>query len=96
MAAGGTAGQTFIASDAGTVTLTLTSTSPAGLPMGIGVGIPSASVRGGCGLAQTVWTEAGDQPQLQVEVDSGSYCVQIFDLGQLSDRASFSLTYVHP
>jgi len=63
--------------------------------MGIGVGIPSTSVRGGGGLARVALTHAGDQPQLQIDVDSGTYCVQVFDPGQLSDRASFSLTYVH-
>jgi hypothetical protein len=43
-----------------------------------------------------VWAQAGEQPQLRIDVDSGSYCVQVFDQGHLTDRANFSLTYVHP
>ena len=96
LAPGGTASQSFIAAGAGTVAVTLTSTSPAGLSMGIGVGIPSSAVRGGCSLARTAWTPAGSQPQLQIDVDTGSYCVQVYDSGQLTETASFSLSYVHP
>ena len=91
----GTASRTFTASGPGTVTATLTSTTPSGIAMTIGMGIPT-STAGGCSLNRSVTAQPGVGPELQVDVESGSYCVQVIELGQVTQPAAFSLTLVHP
>jgi len=93
---GGTAGRTFAASQAGTVTLTLTSVTPSTI-VGLGVGIPGASGGPPCLLSSSVDATPGSAPHLTVAVDAGTYCVQVYDSGHVNSAGvAFSVTINHP
>ena len=92
---GGAIAQSFTVSNSGFVTANLVSTSPSpAIVVGLGVGIPLAA--GTCSLSSSVNTAAGPNPQLVVAVDSGSYCVEIFDNGNITGPVSFVINIVHP
>lgn len=95
LAPGGTASRTFTARSDGIATLTLTSSTPMGITIGIGVGIPTPS-KSGCGLTRTALAQASSDSHVQVPVEAGSYCVAVYDVGEISQSARFSLTLVHP
>ena len=93
---GGTASRTLTVTQSGTVYLTLTSVRPdAAVALGLGVGIPRAD-GGGCHLSQSISVASGATSQLSTNVDAGTYCVKVFDVGTLTDAVSFSVTIVHP
>lgn len=90
----GAASRTFTTYDAGNVTATLTSVSPA-IVLGIGIGIPRSD-GGGCLLTTAVETASGSAPQLSIRAESASaYCLKVFDLGRVAERAEFSVTVTH-
>jgi len=51
---------------------------------------------GGCRLGVAVSTGGGSAPQISVQADPGQYCVQVYDLGTLSDPVGFALKIDHP
>ena len=89
---GGTSSRSFTVNTAGTITVTMTS---AGSTVGLGVGLPRTS-GGGCRLGVSVNTGGGSTPQISTPADAGQYCVQVFDLGTLTDPISFTMTIDHP
>jgi hypothetical protein len=92
----GAASRTLAVAQSGTVILTLTSVRPdQGIELGVGLGIPRAD-GGGCHLSQSVSAVSGSATQLSANVDAGTYCVKIFDLGTLANEVSFAITIVHP
>ena len=92
LAPGGASSRSFTANAAGTISITLTG---AGATVGLGVGLPRTS-GGGCRLGVTVNAAPGPTAQLTTQADAGSYCVQVFDLGSLSDPVPFAMTINHP
>lgn len=91
---GGSASRSFEASVAGTVTLTLNSFSTgAEVAIGIGVLSPDGS---GCRLGHIVRVSPGGSPQITTQVDPGGFCATVFDAGNLTQNATFSMTIVHP
>lgn len=93
---GGSASHAFTAASAGTVSLTLASLGPpADLVVGFGVGIPQTN-GASCLLSQSVQTGAATSPQITVQVDAGTYCVRLYDLGTMKSPAAFSVTIVRP
>jgi hypothetical protein len=95
VAARGASTRTFVAVGGGNVSVTLTSTTPAGLVLGVGVGVPTAAPAV-CSLTRAVTAAAGASPQLSLNVDAGTYCVQVYDTGGVDRSASFSVSLVHP
>ena len=92
--AGGTATRFFAASQHGTVTITLESL---GQPVAVGLGLGLALLNaGGCYLSTSVDTAAGSGAQIVTSVDEGNYCVKIYDVGNLTSPAAFSITIVAP
>lgn len=91
---GGFTARSFGAAVAGTATLTMDTFSPASVAsLGLGVGI-QRNDGSGCEVStQTTVTRGG---VLQVPLDAGRYCVRVFDLGTLTDTATFSLRILHP
>jgi hypothetical protein len=87
----------FNVAQIGPVTVTMTAVGPpATVSVGLAVGSVSAGV---CGLSQTtaVLAQAGTTPQISGNVSAiGIYCVGIFDTGNLSAPASYSITVTHP
>ena len=92
LAPGGTSSRSFTVNAAGTIAVTMTS---AGATVGLGVGLPR-TIGGGCRLGVSVNASAGSTPQLTTQADAGQYCVQVFDLGTLTDAVPFALKIDHP
>ena len=93
LGARGAASRSFVASQQGTVSVTLQS---APLPLGIGIGIPGSTANV-CRASTTVTASAGDAP-LTAPIQTGNYCVLVFDVGGISDQTqiSFTLQLVYP
>jgi hypothetical protein len=91
---GGFASRSFTLTTAGTIEITLTSLEPP-VRVGLGVGVPDAD-GSACNLSRSVETTAGSSPQVTAPADSGNYCVKVFDIGQVEESASFSITVTHP
>jgi len=92
LAPGGASSRSFTVTTAGTIGVTLVS---AGATVGLGVGLPRVT-GGGCRLGVAVSTGGGSAPQISEPADAGQYCVQVFDLGTLTDPIPFTLKIDHP
>ena len=87
---------TFTATQGGTVSVTLsTAGPPATIYMGLGIGTPSSST---CALLSgaTADTQAGTTSQLSGTLDAGTYCVEVFDVGNETIPVNYSVTVAHP
>lgn len=91
IAPGGASTRTFTLNSAGTIVVTLT----AGPTVGLGVGLPRTN-GGGCRLGVSVNASPGTAPQINTQADAGQYCVQVYDLGTLTDPVGFALKIDHP
>jgi hypothetical protein len=92
----GASTRSFAVTRSGTVSLTLTSVGGSTtLRVGLGVGIPLGD-GSGCVLSRSVEAVAGATAQLELSVDAGNYCVQIYDPGTLTAVVPFSITLVYP
>jgi hypothetical protein len=94
---GGSDTHTFVVKlSNGLLTATLTSTSPsATVPMGLGIG---TIVNGVCSVLSggAVIATASSTPQLTgTNFASGTYCVQVFDVGSQSADVTYSVTVAH-
>ena len=92
VAPGGTSSRSFTVNASGTITVTLTG---AGATVGLGIGLPRVT-GGGCRLGVTVNASPASSPQISTAADAGQYCVQVYDLGTLTDPVSFALKIDHP
>ena len=92
VAPNGTSSKSFTVEKSGTITVTLTA---AGATIGVGVGLPRTN-GGGCRLGVTVSSSGGTAPQINTTADAGQYCVQVYDLGTLTDPVGFALKIDHP
>ena len=92
VAPGGESSRSFSVNSAGTISVTLTA---AGDTLGLGVGLPRVT-GGGCRLGVTVTTPPGSTPQITTSADEGQYCVQVYDLGTLTDPVGFAVKIDHP
>src|SRR5262249_38555773 len=94
---GGSAFYSFSVSQYGTVNITLTSVSGAYVPpevmLSLGIGTPSGT---SCTTSSTVNAAAGSTPQLTGSYDTGVYCANVSDIGNLFAPASFTVTIAHP
>jgi len=92
LAPGGASTRSFTVNSTGTIAVTLT---VAGATVGLGVGLPRTS-GGGCRLSVTVNAAPGTTPQISTQADAGQYCVQVYDLGTITDPVGFALKIDHP
>jgi hypothetical protein len=92
VAPGGQSTRSFTVNRSGTIVVTLTT---AETTLGLGVGLPRVT-GGGCRLGVNVNASPGTTPQISVAADAGQYCVQVYDLGTLSDPTGFALKIDHP
>ena len=96
LAMGGSSTRSFDVTRAGTVSVTLIAVGNSNtLKVGLGVGIPLAD-GSGCVLSRSVETVSGTTAQLELAVDTGKYCLQIYDPGTLTGVVSFSINLVYP
>jgi hypothetical protein len=85
----------FTVAQDGTVSVTLTAaTPPPTIFMGVGIGTPSSST---CALisGDTTATPAGPTAQLSGTLNAGTYCVEVFDVGNDTAPVTYSVTVVH-
>ena len=86
----------FTAAQAGTVNVTLTAAGPPPtIFMGVGVGTPSGTT---CALLSggSTITPAGTSAQLSGTISAGSYCVEVYDVGNQTAQISYTVTVAHP
>jgi len=96
LAMGGATSRSFEVTRAGTVSVTLVAVGGSTtLKVGLGVGIPLGD-GSGCVLSRSVETVPGTTAQLELNVDIGKYCVQIYDPGTLTGIAPFTINLVFP
>jgi hypothetical protein len=96
LALGGSSTRSFEVTRAGNVSVTLVSVGGSStLSVGLGLGIPLAD-GSGCVLSRSVETVAGTTAQLELAVDIGKYCVQIYDPGTLTSVVAFSINLIYP
>jgi hypothetical protein len=96
LAVGGSTSRAFSMSTAGTIKVTLTAFGSSGQVAGLGLGVPVATLGSPCALTRSVVTPAGGSPQIVADADAGTYCVQIYDVGNLPADTGFSITIEHP
>ena len=94
LGAQGAASRSFVASQSGIASVTL---QAAPVPLGIGIGVPASS-ESVCRPSSTVTASPGDSPQLSAAVEPGSYCVLVFDVGDIvgQNQIPFTIELVHP
>jgi len=96
LAMGGASSRSFEVTRAGTVSVTLISVNNSNtLKVGLGLGIPLADGTG-CVLSRSVEAVAGNTAQLELNVDAGKYCLQIYDPGTVTGVVPFSINLVFP
>ncbi len=96
LANGGATSRSFKTTRNGTVSITLQNfAGSTSLRAGLGVGIPLGDGTG-CVLSRSVETTAGSTAQLELSVDAGSYCVQVYDPGTLTQPVGFTILLVYP
>ena len=91
---GGSAGRELELTAAGRIGVTLTATTPAGIVLGVGIGIPRGN--SSCALATAVEAAAGAAAQVSVAVETGRYCVKVYDPGTLTDSVPFTISISRP
>jgi hypothetical protein len=96
IANGGATSRSFRTTRNGTVSINLQSFGGSTtLKAGLGVGIPLGDGTG-CVLSRSVEATAGATAQLELAVDAGSYCVQVYDPGTLTQPVGFTILLVYP
>lgn len=91
----------FKTSESGTIIVTLSSVTPA-VVVGLGLGVPPTSSGDSCNLTKSIETAGGAGAQITAPADKGSYCVEVYDVGNLSaavgpkGQGGFSVTIVYP
>lgn len=91
--ANGSASRSFEQLTTGLVSLTLSAVSP-DLRIGVGLGIPRTDGTG-CNLARSVEVTAGSTPHITAIAEPGVWCVRVWDLGLVPERATFALDVSH-
>ena len=84
---------TFTVTAAGTIDVTLTTlTAPAATAVGVGIGTTPTN---GCDVQ--AWNNASVQGTIiTAPINAGTFCVMIYDVGNLTDGAAYTVTVVHP
>ena len=87
---------TFTVPQAGPVSVTLATLSGAP-PSGVGLGLGTPSGTTACTLTTSTSTASpGASAQISVSLAAGTFCVELFDVGNLASPASFTIQVNHP
>ena len=88
----GTSAQPFTVNETGHLTVTLNSVTPSAA-VGVGIGTPSA---GGCALvSRQSPVTAGSTTVFSGIALKGNLCVSVYDIGNLTDTVTYTLTVFH-
>ena len=96
LAVQGASSHNFIVIVTGKIAVTLTSVGPPSVPIGVGLGVPSGLqcvLSFGQGSAATV--EPGPSPQINGTALAGTFCVEVYDVGNLTAPTAYSVTVDH-
>jgi hypothetical protein len=93
LAVSGTASRTFTVAKTTTVGITL-ATLASTAAVGLGLGIPRSDGTG-CLLYTSLSTVPGATAQITSSAEAGPYCVKLYDEGNLTGAAAFSVTIAH-
>jgi hypothetical protein len=89
----------FETTQVGKVTMTITPTAPNGAPLtarvGVGLGI-LLSVAPFCGIVDGVAAGIGRSTRFESIANSGLSCAAVYDIGELTETVSYTMTVVHP
>lgn len=86
---------TFTVNQGGQVNITLVSAGPpATITVGLGVGTPA--VANTCSLLSNTPAQAGSAPQLAGPLNAGTYCVEVYDVGNVVNTIQWTITVAHP
>lgn len=92
---GGTSSRSFTAVKAGTATVTLTNAGgSSSLKLGFGIGVPD-TLGSGCLFTRSS-EDAVVGTSYTLPVDAGTYCVRVYDIGQLTSNITFTITITRP
>ena len=94
LAVKGTASLSFTVPTAGTVSITL-ATLASTAEVGLGLGNPRSD-GSGCQLFTSLNTVAGATAQITNSAQPGPYCVEVYDVGNLTGATAFAVTIAHP
>ena len=90
----GSSAREFILLKAGTVTVSIDAMNPVYV-VGLGLGSPDAT-KAGCSTTMTIETAGGTTDELSTTLNPGTYCVKVYDVGNLTQATSFTISIVHP
>ena len=89
---GGSATNDFTMAADGAISITLVSLSPQStITMGVGIGTPSAAT---CVVTQSQENVKVGTP-ITGTLAAGSYCVELYDLGNMTGSDNYAITVVH-
>lgn len=93
LAVGGTATYRFTTNVPGQVTVTLLRAGPPdGVVVGFGVGLINEQA---CNITNSLNTPAGPMPQIGGSATPGTYCLSIYDIGNLQQPLTFLIAVAH-
>jgi len=96
LAVKGVVSHNFIVLIAGKTAITLTSVGPPSVAIGLGLGVPSGlNCVLSLGTGSALTTEPGTSPQISGTTLAGTFCVEVFDVGNLTAPAAYSITVNH-
>jgi hypothetical protein len=91
---GGRATRSFEATVPGSAAITLTDLQPSvETGLGIGLQLPNGA---GCRVLRTMTVRPRSTPHFTAAFDPGSYCVEVFDIGNYTGNTTYSLRIDHP
>ena len=88
----GASSHAFTVTGPGPITAALTSVGPPALTVGLALGVPGAGPP--CSLSTSTNGSVG--AQIGGTADVGRYCVQVYDLGTVTNPLAFVVTITHP
>ena len=91
---GGSASRSFDATAPGDAIITLTDLQP-NVPVGLGLGMQNTGGRG-CRLTRVITATARAAAHFTTFFDPGTYCVEVFDIGNFAQTTSYTLQIRHP
>ena len=94
MTVGGRASRSFDATAPGSASITLTDLQPS-VEVGLGIGMQQTDGTG-CRLSQVIRATARSAPHFTRQFDPGTYCVEVFDIGNFTRNTTYSLRVQHP
>jgi hypothetical protein len=94
---GGSSFNNFVVALSGEVITSLTAAGPpATIFMGVGIGTPTATTCPHTVTENRAGIQAGPNPIGDFMLNAGTYCIDIFDIGNAQGPVTYSVTVAHP